>query len=50
MKRNTSKYYTGGVVVSLAIIIAVGCYYTLTTFSQKDDTHYLYIDRDDTAD
>lgn len=50
MKKNSSQYYISGAVVSLVAILAFSYFYTLTTFSQQDDTHYLYIDRDDTLD
>lgn len=50
MKLDKSKYYMGGAALSLLLILATGCFYTFTAFSQKGETHYLYIDRDDTVD
>ena len=50
MKLTKAKYYLLPVAVCLLGCVGMTYYYFMTTFSAHDDTQYLYIDDDDTAD
>jgi len=50
MKLTKAKYYLLPSAVCLLGILALPYYYIMTTFSIHEDTQYLYIDDDDTAD
>lgn len=50
MNKHKAKYYLVPAAACLAALVALVFYYTCTAFSSSDDTQYLYIDSDDTAD
>lgn len=50
MKKKKSKGYLYGAVGVLAAVVALVYYYLLTSLSALSDTHYIYIDADDTQD
>lgn len=50
MNRSKAKYYLIPAALCLAGIAAMGYYYFFTTFSSQQETQYVYIDGDDTAD
>lgn len=50
MKSLTKKFYLIPAAISLLALFALAWYYTLTDFADKEETQYLYIDKDDTVD
>ncbi len=50
MKQKKNKRYIIGACVCLLAIVSLVYYYGFSSFSQKDDTIYIYIDGDDTID
>ena len=50
MTNPIKKHYLKTAAVCFAIIIALALYYFLIPISKMEETHYLYIDNDDTVD
>ena len=50
MKKHNAKFYLVPAAACLVALVAIVFYYTCTAFSDKEETQYLYIDSDDTAD
>lgn len=50
MKLTQAKYYLMPVALCLLGLLGMTYYYFMTDFSTRDETQYLYIDSDDTAD
>lgn len=50
MKQKKNKLYIIGACVCLLAVISLVYYYAFSSFSQEEDTHYIYIDDDDTID
>lgn len=50
MKLKKAKYYLIPATLFLAGVVGIGYYYFFTSFSEMQETTYVYIDNDDTAD
>jgi len=50
MKAFKAKYLLVAAAACLLCIVALGCYFFLTDFSDETETRYVYIDEDDTID
>lgn len=50
MSNIIKRHYLKTSAICVAIIVALAGYYVFTPFSKADDTHYIYIDADDTTD
>ena len=50
MKKMQAKYLLVAAAACLISVIGLSCYFFLTTFSASADTHYIYVDDDDTVD
>jgi UPF0755 protein len=50
MKKIKAKYYLAPAILCMVGVIAFAYYFTLTNFSAKSETQYLYVDSDDTVD
>ena len=50
MKIKKAKYYLIPAALCLAGIVGIGYYYFYTSFSEMQETAYVYIDQDDSAD
>lgn len=50
MKKIKPLYYLIPIIICVVIIVGLGYYYFLTGLSHQEETAYIYIDDDDTAD
>jgi len=50
MKKNQSRHYAYPITVGLLVIAGIVYYFLFSSMTGKDDTQYVYVDRDDTMD
>lgn len=50
MKKHNAKFYLVPAAICLLTLVSIVIYYTCSVFPDQDETQYVYVDADDTAD